>query len=133
MHQYMTTLMVQLNDDAQWARQERKRFHHFPGYGKKVQSKTDTGRSYALSDMEGKFNQAVFKINKLFQSNTSTLDDALGILMDLREELETEYQQISNATSDYVRGRADMYQKGVVLVDTKIEELKDVIAREEHI
>jgi hypothetical protein len=133
MHRYMTTLMVQLNDDAQWARHERNRVRPFSGADKKVQSETNAGYSYALSDMEAKINQAVFKINLLSQSNTSTLGDALKILMDMREDFETEHQQINYATSDYARGRANMYQKGVYLVDSIIGELKDVMAREEHI
>jgi len=127
MNQYMTTLIVKLYDNAQWARHERDRFYKYGEKNQDGHAERQAGCLYALNDMEVRFNQAANDINLLSQSVTSTLDDALRILTGMREAFEEEYQQIKYATTDYVRGRAEMYQKGVVSADFIIGDLKDAM------
>ena len=131
MKAYMTTLVEKLCDHAQWARHERAHFRKFEFTNPAGRDERQAGCLYALTDMEVRFNQAANDINLLSQSVTSTLDDALRILVGMRDDFEVEHQQIKYATTDYVRGRADTYQEGVMSTDFIIGDLKEAMVEKE--
>jgi len=121
------------NKNVEWVRQEKRRLEEFSRMDSNPQRIIHRGQLEALIDIEKKLLAGENQVTGLSSRPGSSLDDAMKILVGLRNEFEETktyaervYQLDKN--NDLILGKTEMYPKILQLIDRMIQELNAEIS-----